>query len=127
MLVFPPLMHYPCRDPPGPIAMWFARRRGTAPKDTCLIVYERPDKNKPVQFRTYVNGEYDTTFVTLLELMNFVSDVKYEIPKIEIYFRSTRKFHLTLEESLKVQEELHWQFWRMECVHSKKGFSFYGV
>lgn len=104
----------PSRDPPTKFAMWRSRLRGDKPKNTCLIVFERPNKDKPVVYRTYVNGKHFYNFTDIVMLLGVLTYLNDNVPNIYIYARRTRKHRYPYAEWSKVMVMLEQNIWNVE-------------
>lgn len=112
---------FPSYAPPGGLPLLLSRLRREKP-DTCLVVFERPNRNKPIVYRTYVNGHHVTNFTDLLQLAYFLSDAKAAMPSIQYYVRSTRKHVYPQSEAAEIKDMLKTEFYLIELrsAHNKK-------
>ncbi len=97
-----------------------ARFRGKEPGNMCEIVFEQPDKNKPVLYRLYVNEKYYTTIKNPDVLFYFVDSVKKRIPDIEIYYRPTRKHYISFEVQQSIMRNLESDLCMLDFVSKMK-------
>ena len=117
-------MSHPRRDPPSGLSVLFSRLLRREKPNTCLIVFEHPDKNKPVCYRTYVNDEHYKNFTDVVDLVCFLSRVEDRMPYIKFYVRSTMKYIIPYKEQREIAGFLEEEIWSIENFRSIKDGTF---
>ncbi|GAX20652.1 hypothetical protein FisN_32Hh035 [Fistulifera solaris] len=107
------------RYPPR-FANMIGRLWGKEPGSMCEVVFEQPDKNKPVLYRIYVNDKYYTTLQNPDLLLFFFDSMMKRIPDIRIYYRPTRKHHIPFEVQQRVMHSLEHELCMLEFLSMMK-------